>query len=132
PGLSLLVTSRAALRLSGEREYPVDPLGRSDAVALFVDRAQAADPGFALTDENAAAVEELCARLDGLPLALELAAARTKLLGPDEMLTRLDQRLELLSRGPRDLPARHRALRDTIGWSYDLLDPDEQRLFARL
>jgi tetratricopeptide (TPR) repeat protein len=132
PGVTFLVTSRAALRLSGEREFPVDPLGRSDAVALFVDRAQAADPGFRLTDENAAAVEEICARLDDLPLALELAAARTKLLPPEAMLERLEQRLDLLSRGPRDKPARHRALRDTIAWSYDLLEAGEQQLFARL
>jgi predicted ATPase/DNA-binding SARP family transcriptional activator len=132
PGLTFLVTSRAALRLTGEREYPVEPLGRTDAVALFVERARAAEPSFRLTDENAAAVEEICARLDGLPLALELAAARTKILPPEAMLERLDQRLDLLSRGPRDKPARHRALRDTIGWSYELLDPEEQRLFARL
>ena len=132
PGLSVLVTSRAALRLSGEREYPVHPLSRSDAVALFVERAQAAEPSFSLTDANTSAVEELCARLDDLPLALELAAARTKLLPPEAMLERLDQRLELLSRGPRDKPVRHRALRDTIAWSYELLEPDEQLLFGRL
>jgi predicted ATPase/DNA-binding SARP family transcriptional activator len=132
PSLTFLVTSRAALRLTGEREYPIDPLSPSDAVALFVDRAQAADPSFRLTEENAAALEEICARLDGLPLALELAAARTKLLPPQAMLARLDERLELLSRGPRDKPARHRALRDTIGWSYELLAAEEQALFARL
>ena len=132
PSLTFLVTSRAALRLSGEREFPVEPLGRSDAVALFVERAQAADPSFRLTDETKAAVEEICARLDDLPLALELAAARTKLLPPKSMLERLDERLELLSRGARDLPERHRALRNTIAWSYELLEPDEQRLFARL
>ncbi len=132
PGLTFLVTSRTALRLSGEHEYPVDPLGRSDAVALFVERAQGADPGFRLTETNRAAVEELCARLDGLPLALELAAARTKLFLPEAMLDRLDQPLELLSRGARDLPERHRALRDTIAWSYELLEPAEQTLFARL
>jgi predicted ATPase/DNA-binding SARP family transcriptional activator len=132
PSLAFLVTSRAALRLSGEREYPVEPLGTKDAVTLFVERAQAAEPSFRLTDENAAAVEELCARLDGLPLALELAAARTKLLSPQEMLDRMDQRLDLLSRGPRDKPDRHRALRDTVAWSYELLEPEEQRLFAHL
>lgn len=132
PSLTFLVTSRAALRLNGEREYPVEPLGQTDAVALFVERAHAADPSFELTEENAAALEEICARLDGLPLALELAAARTKLLPPQAMLERLDQRLELLSRGPRDKPARHRALRDTVAWSYDLLEPEEQRLFAHL
>jgi len=132
PGLTFIVTSRAALRLGGEKEYPVQPLGRSDAVALFVERAQSADSGFELTAENEAAVEELCARLDDLPLALELAAARTKLMSPDAMVERLDQRLELLSRGARDLPERHRALRDTVAWSYDLLEPDVQELFARL
>ena len=132
PSLTFLVTSRAALGLNGEREYPVEPLGRRDAVALFVERAHAAEPSFRLTDENAAAVEEICARLDGLPLALELAAARTKLLSPEAMLDRLDQRLDLLSHGPRDKPARHRALRDTVAWSYELLDQEEQRLFAHL
>jgi predicted ATPase/DNA-binding SARP family transcriptional activator len=132
PSLTFLVTSRAALRLNGEREYPVEPLGRRDAVALFVERAHAAEPSFRLTDENAAAVDEICARLDGLPLALELAAARTKLLSPEAMLDRLDQRLDLLSHGPRDKPARHRALRDTVAWSYELLDAEEQRLFAHL
>ncbi|MEP6909195.1 MAG: BTAD domain-containing putative transcriptional regulator [Actinomycetota bacterium] len=132
PGVNLLVTSRAALRLTGEKEYPVEPLQPTEAVALFVDRAQAADPGFQLTDENAEALAEICARLDGLPLALELAAARTKLLPPVAMLEQLDKRLDLLSRGPRDNPARHRALRDTVGWSYELLDPEEQRLFAHV
>ena len=120
------------MRLSGEREFPVEPLGRSDAVTLFVARAQAADPSFELTEESRAAVEEICARLDDLPLALELAAARTKLLPPEAMLARLDERLELLSRGARDLPERHLALRNTIAWSYELLEPTEQRLFAQL
>jgi predicted ATPase len=132
PTLTFLVTSRAALRLGGEREYPVEPLGSKDAVTLFVERAQAAEPTFRLTEENTAAVEEICAQLDGLPLALELAAARTKLLSPQEMLDRLDQRLDLLSVGPRDKPARHRALRDTVAWSYELLEPEEQELFAHL
>lgn len=132
PGLTFLVTSRAALRISGEKEYPVDPLRPEDAVALFVERAQGADPRFKLTDENRAAVEEICARLDGLPLAVELAAARTKLLPPEAMLALLDERLDLLSRGARDLPERHQALRDTVAWSYDLLGTDEKELFARL
>jgi predicted ATPase/DNA-binding SARP family transcriptional activator len=132
PGLRFLVTSRAALRVSGEQEYPVDPLDLEDAVALFVERAQGADPRFQLTDENAPAVEEICARLDGLPLAVELAAARTKLLPPQAMLALLDERLDLLSRGARDLPERHRALRDTVAWSYDLLGTEEKELFARL
>jgi predicted ATPase/DNA-binding SARP family transcriptional activator len=132
PGLRFLVTSRAALRLSGEQEYPVDPLGPEEAVALFVERAQNADPRFALTEENTAAVEEICARLDGLPLAVELAAARTKLLPPQAMLALLDERLDLASRGARDLPERHRALRDTVAWSYDLLGMEEKQLFASL
>jgi predicted ATPase/DNA-binding SARP family transcriptional activator len=132
PGLAFLVTSRAALRISGEREYPVDPLDVNDAVALFVDRAQGADPRFTLTDGNRPAIEEICARLDYLPLALELAAARTKLLPPEAMLGLLEERLELLGRGARDLPDRHRALRDTIAWSYDLLGADEKQLFGRL
>ena len=131
-GLTFLVTSRAALRVSGEQEYPVDPLGPEDAVALFVERARGADPRFELTDESSAAVEEICARLDGLPLAVELAAARTKLLPPQAMLAVLDERLDLLSRGARDLPERHRALRDTVAWSYDLLGTEEKQLFARL
>jgi len=132
PGLSFLVTSRSALRISGEQEYPLDPLDLQDAVALFVERAQGADPRFSLTDENTAAVEEICGRLDGLPLAVELAAARTKLLPPDAMLALLDERLDLLSRGARNLPERHRALRETVAWSYDLLGPDEKTLFVQL
>jgi predicted ATPase/DNA-binding SARP family transcriptional activator len=132
PGLSLLVTSRSALRISGEQEYPLAPLDLEDAVALFVERAKGADPRFRLTDENASAVEEICGRLDSLPLAVELAAARTKLLPPDAMLALLDERLDLLSRGARDLPERHRALRETVAWSYDLLGPDERVLFAQL
>jgi predicted ATPase/DNA-binding SARP family transcriptional activator len=132
PGLSFLVTSRSALRVSGEQEYPLDPLAPEDAVALFVERAKGADPRFSLTDENAAAVEEICGRLDRLPLAVELAAARTKLLPPDAMLAMLDESLDLLSRGARDLPERHRALRETVAWSYDLLGPDEKTLFAQL
>jgi predicted ATPase/DNA-binding SARP family transcriptional activator len=132
PGLSFLVTSRSALRVSGEQEYPLDPLAPEDAVALFVERAKGADPRFSLTDENTAAVEEICGRLDRLPLAVELAAARTKLLPPEAMLAMLDESLDLLSRGARDLPERHRALRETVAWSYDLLGPEEKTLFAQL
>jgi tetratricopeptide (TPR) repeat protein len=101
-------------------------------VALFVERAQAVRPAFALSAENAAAVATICAGVDGLPLAIEIAAARIKLLSPQEIAARLDQRLKMLVGGPRDLPARHQTLRDAIGWSYDLLDRGEQRLFARL
>ena len=144
--LKILVTSRAALRLYGEREYPVPPLALPDrrtapsaahlaqfeAVHLFVDRAQAARPDFALDDENAADVAEICHRLDGLPLAIELAAARIRALPPRAMLQRMERRLPLLTGGARDLPARQRTLRDAIAWSYDLLEPDEQTLFRRL
>jgi predicted ATPase len=145
-GLKLLVTSRAPLRLSGEHLYPVPPLllpnrehppdlrllAEFEAVALFIVRAQAAKPDFALTRDNAAAVAEICHRLDGLPLAIELAAARTMLLSPQAMLERLGQRLQLLTGGARDLPARQRTLRSTIDWSYGLLAEGEQSLLARL
>ena len=129
PGLTILATSRTHLNLYGETEYAVPPLSaRDEAVALFVDRAAAVRPEFAVTD----VVAEICARLDGLPLAIELAAARVRTLAPTEILARLERRLELLTGGPRDVPARQRTLRDTLLWSYDLLAPVEQRLFARL
>ncbi|MGZ8694639.1 MAG: ATP-binding protein, partial [Gaiellaceae bacterium] len=142
----LVVTSRAALRLSGEYEWPVPPLAlppagaardpealaRYDAVALFVDRARAADAAFSVTAENAPAVAEICVRLDGLPLAIELAAARIRLLPPAAILDRLQERFSLLTSGPRDLPSRQQTLRGAIDWSYDLLAPNEQQLFARL
>jgi predicted ATPase/transcriptional regulator with XRE-family HTH domain len=151
PQLVVLVTSRASLQLSGEHELPVPPLavpphGRvlsPDAIAryasvrLFVDRAAYVDPTFALTADNAPAVAAICARLDGLPLALELAAARSKLLTPQLLLRRLESAssgsaLRLLTRGARDVPPRQRSLRDTMAWSYNLLLPAEQRLFRRL
>jgi predicted ATPase/class 3 adenylate cyclase len=146
PGLLVVATSRVALALRGEQEYLVPPLelpdpGRlpdldalagNEAVRLFVERAQAVRPGFRLTDRNARAVAEICARLDGLPLAIELAATRTKVLAPEEMLPRLRQRLAILTAGARTLPDRQRTLRDAIAWSYDLLGDAEQRLFARL
>jgi predicted ATPase/class 3 adenylate cyclase len=138
----ILVTSREPLRVATETEYPVGPLTLasvvdgepvvSDAVALFVERARAPGREFELTPENAAAVAEICARVDGLPLAIELAAARTRVLSPEAIIARLDQRLTLLSGGPRDAPERHRTLRATLDWSYELLAEPEQRLFARL
>ena len=143
--LKVLVTSRAALHVYGENEFPVPPLAlpeasmstmevlsESPAVALFVQRAVAAKPDFQLTRENAAAVAEVCARLDGLPLAIELAAARVKVLSPSAMRTRLSSRLQLLTGGARDLPQRHQTLRAAMDWSYDLLTPTEQKLFRRL
>ena len=140
PRVKILVTSRSPLRIHGEHEYPVEPLAlapeaeaeRHGAVALFVDRARAANPRFALTPQYAATIAAICARLDGLPLAIELAAARLKLLTPDALLARLDQSLTLLSSGTRDAPERQQTLRNAIAWSYGLLTPDEQRLFRRL
>jgi len=142
----VLATSREPLGLHGEREYPVPPLGLPDpahlpslerlsqyeAVALFIERAGAVKPGFAVTNENAPAIAEICARLDGLPLAIELAAARTKLLSPEAMLSRLEHRLSLLTGGARDLPTRQQTLRDAIAWSFYLLEEEERTLFARL
>ena len=132
PRLVLLVTSRSPLHLSGERLYPLEPLPASDALALLVARAQAANPGFAPTAENHVALAAICARLDGLPLALELAAARLKLLSPEALLLRLERSLELLVDGARDLPERQQALRSTIAWSDGLLSPSEQSFFHRL
>ena len=132
PELKVLVTSRARLHLSGETEYVLAPLAGDAATELFFDRARTADPGLELGDAGLLAVTEICIALDGLPLAIELAAARTKLLPPEAMSARLGERLELLTGGPRDLPARQRALRDTLDWSHALLDPGEQRLFAQL
>ncbi len=146
PGVVALVTSRTVLRLSGEHEFPVPalpvpPMGaggdaadvqRWASVRLFVQRAQAASPGFELTSGNAAAVAEICRRLDGLPLAIELAAARVRLLPPQALLARLGDRMGLLTGGARDLPERQRTLRSTLDWSFDLLSGGEQALFARL
>jgi predicted ATPase/class 3 adenylate cyclase len=146
PGLKVLATSRAPLGLYGEHEFPVPPLSMPDlkrppplerltqyeAVGLFVERAQAVKPDFKVTNDSAPAVAEICVRLDGLPLAIELAAARIKMLPPKAMLQRLGSRLKLLTGGARDLPERQRTLRATIEWSHALLDEGEQLLFARL
>jgi predicted ATPase/DNA-binding SARP family transcriptional activator len=132
PKLKIVVTSRAPLHVAAEHEFPVPPLADDEAAELFVSRAQAANPNFDLSEQNAAAVAELCARLDGLPLAIELAAARTKLLPPATLLSRLGNRLELLTGGRRDAPQHQQTLRMTLDWSYDLLEPDGQRLLAQL
>ncbi len=146
PTIRILITSRSPLRIRGERELPLAPLQAPDraiwhdpealkanhAVRLFIDRAQSAKPTFELNTENAPAIAELCARLDGLPLAIELAAARVRMLQPAALLDRLASGLDLLSGGSRDLPERQRTMRSTIAWSYDMLPPDEQRMFRRL
>ncbi|CAA9566453.1 MAG: hypothetical protein AVDCRST_MAG73-4175 [uncultured Thermomicrobiales bacterium] len=146
PRLTVLVTSRVPLRLAGEHRYPVPPLRLPDpdgddpvadpdqaaSVRLFAARARAVDPGFAMDEANAGIVAEICRRLDGLPLAIELAAARVAVLPPRALLARLDRRLPLLSDGPRDAPARQRGMREAIAWSHDLLSPEEQDLFRRL
>jgi excisionase family DNA binding protein len=146
PRLTILATSRVVLRLSGEQVYPVLPLDLPDAtrplgiddlvqlgaIDLFVQRAQAADPSFVLTSESASAVAEIVRRLDGLPLAIELAAARLRFLSPLSLLGHLSDRLRLLTGGARDLPTRQRTMRDTIAWSHDLLTSAEQVLFRRL
>ena len=134
PNLTVLATSRAPLRLRGEHEFPVAPLGLEDdgpAVALFAERAHAVRPSAPGGDEMAI-VAEICRRLDGLPLAIELAAARVRHVPLTAIRDHLDDRLNLLTGGPRDLPPRQRAMRDTVGWSYDLLDADGQRLLRRL
>jgi predicted ATPase/DNA-binding CsgD family transcriptional regulator len=146
PGAKALVTSRAALHIRGEHELPLPPLAVPDprklpppdelatvpAIALFLDRAQSVKPDLSLDSENAPAIAEICARLDGLPLAIELAAARIKLLPPTAMLPRMANRLNLLTGGARDLPTRLQTMRNAIAWSYDLLTPDEQVHFQRL
>jgi predicted ATPase/DNA-binding SARP family transcriptional activator/Tfp pilus assembly protein PilF len=132
PGLTMIVTSRATLRLAGEQEYPVQPLAEAPASTLFVQRAAAVSPEFALTDENAESIAAICSRLEGLPLAIELAAARTKLLTPAALLARLSSRLEVLTAGTRDAPERHQTMRAAIDWSYRLLDPAGQELFDEL
>jgi predicted ATPase len=146
PRVKLIVTSREPLHLSGEHVFPVPPLAlpdqrrvadlgalaRCDSVRLFVERARRVLPAFTLTSQNAAAVAELCVRLDGLPLALELAAARAPMLSPEAMLKRLGDRLKLLTGGARDVPERQQTLRNNLAWSHELLEAGERKLFARL
>lgn len=150
PQLKLLVTSREILQVRAEHEFPVSPLTlpnttppdsdlsdltaltRNPAVALFIQRAQAVKPDFALTAANSTAIAKICVRLDGLPLAIELAASRSKLLSPQALLARLEQEFLLSMRGARDAPPRHQTLRNTIAWSYDLLNDEEKTLFRRL
>ena len=145
PGLTVLVTSRMRLRLSGEHEHPVPPLNvagngvstagdaiHSEAALLFAARARALKADFGLTAENVTTIAEICRRLDGLPLAIELVAAHIKIVSPSVLLDRLEKRLPLLTGGGHDLPARQQTMRDTIAWSHDLLSPDERILFRRL
>jgi predicted ATPase len=146
PDLKLLVTSRATLHVQGEHEFPVPPLALPDlerlpeaealrqyaSVALFLQRAQAVKPAFQVTSVNARPIAEICVRLDGLPLAIELAAARIKLFPPQALLKRLEHRLQVLTSGAQDAPTRQQTLRNTIAWSYHLLSAQEQRLFRRL
>ncbi len=146
PRLSILATSRVPLHLSGEQEYPVEPLSLPDpgggrdldaltmceSVLLFVERARAVDPRFQIDEDNGADVAEIVRRVDGLPLAIELAASHVKLLSPQALRSWLERRLPLLTGGPRDVPSRQQTLRATIQWSHELLDAEEQRLFARL
>src|SRR5215208_1664094 len=146
PRLTLLVTSRESLRIAGEQEFPVPPLALPEpvqpltlaelagyeAIALFLQRAHGVAPDFTLTEDNAPVIAELCVRLDGLPLAIELAAARIKVLSPQALLEKLDNRLAILSTERRDVPERLRTMRNAIAWSYDLLSPVEQLLFRRL
>jgi DNA-binding NtrC family response regulator/predicted ATPase len=146
PATKMLLTSRAVLHVYGEHDFPVPPLDvpdkhaagtptdvtRYDAVQLFVDRARAASPDFGLASDTAPVVATICQHLEGLPLALELAARRIRLLSPHAILKRIEHRLTLLTGGPRDLPARQQTLRNAIAWSYDLLEVSEQRLFQRL
>ncbi len=154
PNFAILATSRVPLYIAGEQEYALAPLplpaeaqeqpprrqpdmatqaiADAPAVQLFVQRARAVRTAFALTDENAGVVAAICARLDGLPLAIELAAAQLRALTPAALLARLERRLPLLTGGPRDAPARQRTLRDALAWSVDLLGEDERRAFQRM
>ena len=131
PRLHVLATSRASLGLAGEREYPLEPLAEDEALQLFAERAQAVAPDFSVVGQEET-IRAICDRLDRLPLALELAAGRVRLFSAEALLTRLEHTLPLLTGGPRDRPERQQTLRAAIDWSYRLLEPDEQRLFAAL
>jgi predicted ATPase/DNA-binding winged helix-turn-helix (wHTH) protein len=132
PSLKILVTSQSRLHIYGEQEFHVNPLAQNSAMELFAQRAVAVWPDFSITPENASAVQEICTRLDGLPLAIELAAARAKVLSPRAILDRLERPLQLLTGGPLDLPERQQTLHNAIGWSHSLLNDAEQKLFRRL
>ena len=140
PGLRIMVTSRVMLRLSAEHVFPVDPLSTvsqgerelAPATVLFIERARAVQPDLSLTSEDIRAIDDICGHIDGLPLAIELAAARTRFLSPIALRDRLSERLQLLVGGPRDAPERHRTLRATLTWSHDLLSTEERLLFRRL
>jgi predicted ATPase/DNA-binding winged helix-turn-helix (wHTH) protein len=132
PNLKIMVTSRTGLHLYGEQDFPVAPLAQNPAIELFAQRAAAVWPDFIVTSQNKLAIGEICSRLDGLPLAIELAAARTSVLSPNDILERLRNRLQLLSDGARDLPQRQQTIRGTIDWSHDLLNEAERRLFRRI
>ena len=145
PYLKMVITSRIALRVQAEQEFPVPPLAapsatetsaeeiaRYQSVTLFVQRARAARPDFTLSSQNAAAVAAICRKLDGLPLAIELAAARCSVLAPQALLSRLEQSLDILTSGPRDVPERLQTMRGAIAWSYGLLDVSQQQLFREL
>ena len=146
PQVKILVTSRVLLHLKPEREFRVPPLdlpenilekspeslSEYESVKLFLARAKSIKPSFTLDEENALTIAAICLKLEGLPLAIELAAARVKILSPEQILTRLENRLKLLTGGARDLPARQRTMRGAIEWSFDLLDADEKILFRRL
>ncbi len=131
PGLTILATSRIRLRVTGEHEFPVPPLS-TDAETLFLDRARAVQPNLVVTPETMATIAEVCRRLDGLPLAIELAAARTKILSPPALLARLSNRFQVLAGGPQDAPDRHQTMQAAVAWSYDLLSPTDQAVFRRL
>ena len=132
PRLQILATSREGLGIAGEQRYRVPPLSQSEAIQLFVERARLQQPDFTITERNAPALETICVRLDGIPLAIELAAARVRSLAPDQIAARLDDRLRLLVGGSRTALPRQQTLRAAIDWSYDLLSPQEQTLLQTL